>query len=244
MRVLGVDFFDGNVEKAIKESQAGGLIVAPSGPGLANDLPRSEAYRLALTNAELVLPDSGLVCLWLKLLSKKSLRRISGLEFLKVLLNSAELQTSSFWVMPNKSQAEANIAWLERKYKCSIESKSVYHAPMYPKTGFLEDQELLARIKSENYKFIFIQLGGGVQERLGLYLQKNLNKKTTIVCTGAALAFLSGQQIRIPKWADKYYLGWLIRCMSDPLIFVPRYLSAFRLFWLLFRYGDKSPFRA
>ena len=60
---------------------------------------------------------------------------------------------------------------------------------------------------------------------MGLFLQKHLNKKTTIVCTGAALAFLSGQQIRIPKWADKYYLGWLIRCMSDPLIFVPRYLS-------------------
>ena len=215
--------------------------MAPSGPGLATDLPCSEAYRLALKNAELVLPDSGLVCLWLKLVSKGSLRRISGLEFLKVLLNSTKLQDSSFWVMPNKSQAEANIAWLERKYKFSIESNSVYLAPMYPKTGFLEDQELLARIKSQDYKYVFIQLGGGVQERLGLFLQKHLNKKTTIVCTGAALAFLSGQQIRIPKWADKYYLGWLIRCMNDPLIFVPRYLSAFRLFWLLFRYGKESP---
>ena len=48
MRVLGVDFFDGNVEKAIKKSQKGGLVVAPSGPGLASDLRRSEAYRLAL----------------------------------------------------------------------------------------------------------------------------------------------------------------------------------------------------
>ena len=132
--------------------------------------------------------------------------------------------------MPNKNQAKANIAWLERKYKCSINSKSVYHAPMYPKTGFLEDQELLARILREDYKFVFIQLGGGVQERLGLFLQKHLNKKTTIVCTGAALAFLSGQQISIPKWADKYYLGWLIRCMSDPLIFLSQdifLLSAF-----------------
>ena len=244
MRVLGVDFFDGNVEEAIKESQQGGLVVAPSGPGLASDLPRSLAYKIGLTNAKLVLPDSGLLCLWLKFFGKKGILRISGLEFLKSFLDLTKFEDSSFWVMPNKSQANANIKWVERKYKCSIKSKSVYHAPIYPKTGFLEDQDLLARIKSQDYSFVFIQLGGGVQERLGLYLQEHLNKSTTILCTGAALAFLSGQQIRIPKWADKYYLGWLIRCMSDPIIFVPRYLSTFRLFWLLFRYGEESPFRA
>jgi hypothetical protein len=149
VRVLGVDFFDGNVGKAIKESQAGGLIVAPSGPGLANDLPRSLAYKIGLTNAKLVLPDSGLLCLWLKFFGKKGILRISGLEFLKSFLDSTKFEDSSFWVMPNKSPGKGKYRVVERKYKCSIRIENQFiMQPMYSKTGFLEDQELLARIKS------------------------------------------------------------------------------------------------
>ena len=243
VRILGVDFFKGTVEEAVEESRKGGLVVAPSGPGLANDLPNSEAYRSSLLESEMVLPDSGLLCLWLKVFGHKNIMRISGLEYLSVFLDSTDLHGSSFWVMPSESEALANISWLEKKYKFSIESASVYLAPIYSPKVFLEDQDLLAQIESGNYKYIFIQLGGGVQERLGLYLRRHLGNGPTIICTGAALAFLSGQQIRIPRWADKYYLGWFLRCVSNPFKFIPRYLSAFRLFWLLFRHG-KEPYQA
>ncbi len=240
MRILGVDFFKGTVEEAVEMSRDGGLVVAPSGPGLANDLTNSEAYRLSLSESKIVLPDSGLLCLWLKIFGQKSIMRISGLKYLKFFLDSTDLQGVSFWVMPDASQAVANISWLEKEYKFSIEAKSVYHAPIYSPKVFLEDHDLLAKIESGNYKYIFIQLGGGVQERLGLYLLKNLRNAPIIICTGAALAFLSGQQIRIPKWADKYYLGWFLRCLSSPSMYLPRYFGAFRLFWLLFRYGKES----
>jgi UDP-N-acetyl-D-mannosaminuronic acid transferase (WecB/TagA/CpsF family) len=90
-------------------------------------------------------------------------------------------------------------------------------------------------------KTIFIQLGGGVQERLGLFLKKHLNYNPTILCTGAALAFLSGEQVYIPKWADELYLGWLLRCFFNPKLYLPRYLKAFRLIFLLLKYGAKNP---
>ena len=70
MKVLGVKFFEGNVAKAVVEAGKGGLIVAPSGPGLSKDLIFSDSYRCALSTAEIVLPDSGLMCLWLKFLER------------------------------------------------------------------------------------------------------------------------------------------------------------------------------
>ena len=105
MRILGVDFFKGTVEEAVQMSRDGGLVVAPSGPGLANDLTNSEAYRLSLSESKIVLPDSGLLCLWLKFFGCKSIVRISGLEYLSVFLDSTDLQGSSFCVMPNENEA-------------------------------------------------------------------------------------------------------------------------------------------
>ena len=42
----------------------------------------------------------------------------------------------------------------------------------------------------KNYcAYILINLGSGIQEPLGLYLNENLNFKPGIICTGAAIAF-------------------------------------------------------
>ena len=105
---------------------------------------------------------------------------------------------------------------LKEELDIEIEENSVYYAPIYDKNGCIKDEKLLSRIESFSYDYVFIQLGGGTQERLGLYLNEELSYKPSILCTGAAIAFLSGQQIRIPKWADKFYLGWLLSCVSNP----------------------------
>ena len=84
-------------------------------------------------------------------------------------------------------------------------------------------------------------LGGGTQERLGLYLRSELNCKPSIHCVGAAIAFLSGDQVQIPRWADRMYLGWLFRCLSDPARYMPRYWDARKLLSLMIRYGSSLP---
>ena len=88
--MLGVKFFSGSFERVASDhALLGGLVVAPSGPGLANDLPRDPAYRDALFSADLVLPDSGLMALWWNRFhsnEKEKLPRLSGLLFLKELI--------------------------------------------------------------------------------------------------------------------------------------------------------------
>ncbi len=76
---------------------------------------------------------------------------------------------------------------------------------------------------------------------MGLYLRSELNRKPSIHCVGAAIAFLSGDQVLIPSWADHMYLGWLFRCLSDPRRYMPRYWDARKLLSLMIRYGSSLP---
>ena len=242
-RILGIDFFRGSLEDAVIKANGGGLCVAPSGPGLAGDLTNCSVYSRALTQADLVLPDSGLMCLWTKFFSRRPIKRISGLAFLKAYLFSKEFRSgdSTFWIMPDEEQCGANREWLQNESGLSFQDEAFYIAPRYAKTGPMEDSELLAKIIARKPRTIFIQLGGGVQERLGLFLRNKLSFPTTILCTGAALAFLSGEQVKIPNWADRLYLGWLLRCCAKPTVFVPRYLNAFRLIGVLAKNGENLP---
>ncbi len=240
-RILGIDFFNGSLVDSIRLAKLGGLVVAPSGPGLACDLLQCHFYEKSLLKADLVLPDSGLMCLIQKLSGRKGIERISGLKFLQYYLRKFDLEDSSFWIMPNLSQDKANRLWLLDNYGLNVKDDETYCAPIYNKSGPIQDVALLAKIIKKSPKTIFIQLGGGVQERLGLFLKENLEYNPTILCTGAALAFLSGEQAHIPKWGDQLYLGWLFRCFFSPKLFLPRYVKAFRLVFLLFKYGEKSP---
>jgi len=62
-----------------------------------------------------------------------------------------------------------------------------------------------------------------------------------IHCIGAAIAFLSGDQVHIPVWADSFYLGWLFRSISEPTRYIPRYWDARKLLPLMARYRDRLP---
>jgi UDP-N-acetyl-D-mannosaminuronic acid transferase (WecB/TagA/CpsF family) len=58
---------------------------------------------------------------------------------------------------------------------------------------------------------------------------------------GAAIAFLSGDQVHIPVVVDQLGLGWLWRSVSNPKRFVPRYWDARHLVPLMLRYKDRLP---
>ena len=49
------------------------------------------------------------------------------------------------------------------------------------------------------------------------------------MCTGAAISFFTGDQAPINVFFDKIYLGWLIRIIFNPIVFLPRYLKTLKL---------------
>ena len=98
-----------------------------------------------------------------------------------------------------------------------------YLAPNY-KIKNLSDEKLLNQIRKIRPDFILTNIGGGRQEILGLYLKSNLKIKTTILCTGAAISFFTKDQAPINSFIDKFYLGWFVRLMFNPLVFSKKIL--------------------
>jgi exopolysaccharide biosynthesis WecB/TagA/CpsF family protein len=239
-RILGLDFFLGTAIQAVERMQSGGLLVIPAAPAL-KDLGTNAGYREALLNADLVIADSAFMVIVWNRLQRDSIRRLSGLEYLRELLKQADIRQpgNAMWIMANPVSAGRNLAWLAGQ-GIIVPEDCVYMAPMYGKEE-LADESLQAQIERIRPKHVILTVGGGVQERLGLYLKRNLSYQPAIHCVGAAIAFLSGDQVRIPVWADRNYLGWLYRSIAEPKRYVPRYWEARKLLYLLIRYRDRLP---
>lgn len=247
--ILGLPFFNGGVQEALERVADGGLMVAPSGPGLAWDLMTNSAYRSAVTTADVAIMDSGImVLLWnsMNLLSKRNrIERLSGLKFLDVLLMQSALRSAgqSLWLMPSKEDMEINLEWLRRNGFDHLDSDDCVVAPVYKRApdGGIEDKVLLQRIEERRPAWVILNVGSGVQEPLGHWLREHLSYRPAIICTGAAIGFLSGIQANIPSWADRFYLGWLLRILHNPRRFFPRYARALRLVPLLLRWRQMLP---
>ena len=237
--ILGIDFFQGSAAAAVDEMSHGGLLVVPAAPAL-KDLETDAGYREALLNADVAIADSAFMVLIWNFLEKDSLIRLSGLEYLRELLGREDARRpgNTVWVKASELSAERNLAWLKEQ-GIEVPEECIYIAPMYGKE--IEDVRLLDLLERLRPQHVIVTVGGGTQERLGLYLKRRLTYRPAIHCIGAAIAFLSGDQVRIPMWADKFYLGWLFRSLSEPARYVPRYWAARKLLALMRRSRERLP---
>jgi UDP-N-acetyl-D-mannosaminuronic acid transferase (WecB/TagA/CpsF family) len=239
-RILGINFFVGSAEEAVQIGLQGGLVVVPAAPALV-ELQSNEHYREAVFNADLAITDSGLMVLLWRMIAGKKIPRVSGLKYLKLLHEMKALQPceSVLWIMPNAAARDQNLAWL-RSQGYDFTDRDCYLAPHYS-SGSIVDDVLVEMTNQRKPKHIVVCLGGGTQERVGLMLKRKCDFKPSIHCIGAAIGFLTGNQVRIPVWADKFYLGWLFRCFSEPGKFVPRYWKACKLVPMMIRCRENPP---
>ena len=238
--ILGVRFFAGDAHEAVEIGSRGGLVVAPAAPALV-DLARDPDYRQALAGADLAITDSGFLVLLWNLMHRDRIHRVSGLEYLRLLLASPDFQTGGkvLWVMPSQDSMERNLAWLNASGH-AFTPQDCHLAPKYPRGGIV-DEKLIELVRERAPRHVVVCVGGGIQEKLGLYLKSHSSPVPAIHCIGAAIGFLSGDQVRIPAWADRTVLGWFFRCVSNPQRFVPRYARALALPMMLWRYGSRMP---
>ena len=238
-QILGIQFFNGDVDEAVASMfQDGGFLVAPSGTCFAR-LREDERYRRAIVAADMAIADSGLMVVIWRLLRRENVQRISGLKYLKHLLGKLNGEgTKVFWVLPNERACQKLIDW-SRRESFLINTENCYIAPRYGSD--IEDGNLLALIEQHRPENVMIAIGSGAQEKLGFYLRENLSYRPAIHCIGAALGFITGDQRRIPDWADRFFLGWLWRLVAQPSIFIPRLSHALELPWLIWKYGEKLP---
>jgi N-acetylglucosaminyldiphosphoundecaprenol N-acetyl-beta-D-mannosaminyltransferase len=239
-QILGISFFNGDVDEALTAmDQRGGFLIAPSGTCFGR-LREDEMYRRAVLAADLVIPDSGFMVLLWRLFRREKIARISGLKYLKRLLCrlKGEKTGEVFCIVSGERARRKFFEW-SRREAFPIASSKCYVAPRYRLE--VEDENLLSVLEQNRPSQIVIAIGSGAQEKLGYYLRENLPYRPAIHCIGAALGFITGEQMRIPNWADQFYLGWLLRLISQPRRFVPRLMRGFGLPWLIWKYGEKLP---
>ena len=239
-QILGIRFFNGDVEEAVGLMlQRGGLLVAPSGTCFAR-LREDERYRRAIVAADLTIADSGLMVLLWRLLRRQKVERISGYEYLKHLLVRLKREGNRdvFWVLAAKHAQRSLFDW-SRREGFSVAEKNCYVAPWYGSE--VEDRDLLALLEQHRPTHVIVAIGSGAQEKLGYFMRENLSYRPAIHCIGAALGFITGDQISIPDWADRSYLGWFFRLLAQPRVFIPRLSRAFQLPRLILKYGEKLP---
>ncbi len=247
IRILQIPFGVGNVHELVEAAlDLRGLVTAPSAPCLA--LAAKDArYTGQLAESQLVLPDSGaMVLVWRLIRPSSPLQRVSGLAFLSTMLEDPRLRQPGalFLVDPSPEASARNRCWLQGR-GIPIQVEDQYVAPLYS-PDCVEDPILLDRLRQRAPRYVLINLGGGIQERLGAWLQQQWQqdsadpKLPAIFCTGAAIAFLTGEQSRIPAWADRLYLGWAVRCLGRSSIYVPRYFKSFPVLYYTLRAALKK----
>ena len=218
-----------------------GLFLFPSGPGLST-LEDDMQYYESLKKADINFFDSGYFVLLLKLLKNINVNKCSGYLFIKYFLEYLKYSKTNIKIMsvdPSKNLSTSIKKFLLKDY---LKKKQLinYVAPFYNNYNII-DPTLLKIIKKKKPRFIIINIGGGIQELLGLYLKKNLNYKLTIICTGGALMFLTGDQAPISVSLDRFYLGWFVRILYNPKTFLARYIKAFKLFYIV--WNNKITFK-
>lgn len=203
-----------------------GLFVFPAGPALAS-IDDSKEYYKSIQKADLVFFDSGFFVLLLKIFKNISVDKFSGYKFLNLFFNYLKKNNKKkiFCIDPNLNFSSSNKLYIK-----NLGVKQVYNyvAPKYIKKKLI-DKKLLKLINKIKPNIIVINIGGGTQEVLGLYLRDKVNIKPTILCTGGAISFFTGDQAPINFFIDKYYLGWLVRLIFNPFLFFKRYLVGLKL---------------
>lgn len=238
--VLGIPFVSGTdaASAAAYSLQTGGLTVAPSGPNLA-DAPSDPRYVEAVSSSDCAVADSALmVGLWHLLNPSTRIQRVSGLALLREAIKHPILTRGpSLWVCPNAQEASSTRQYLKN---AGLNNFATYVAPLYAQ-DHVQDRALLQRVEDIRPACVVICIGGGIQEKLGFWLREQLSYRPALLCTGAAIAFLTGHQASIPALADRFCIGWLLRCLRQPRRFIPRYARAIRLVGVMFRWKSRPP---
>ena len=229
MRIIkfhGISFFSGSYTEIKRKIDKGGILVAPAASALSQ-IYKNRNYYNALKKSDVAILDSGFFCILLRIFKRVRAIKLSGFLFLSRFLNEkihGKIHGKILLIDPSKASRKLNSAFLKSK---GIKNFKSYLAPLY--NSNIHDVKLLKLIKIYKPKYIIINLGGGTQELVALYIKNNINFKISIFCTGAAIAFMTGEQAPINKVIDRLYLGWFIRFLWNPIKNFKRTVQSFNL---------------
>lgn len=231
VKFLNIKFFDSsyeNIDKYLKKK--GGYLVAPAASALAN-VYSDKSYLNSLQKSTVAIFDSGLFCLLSLMFKFVKVKKFSGYKFINSFINDQrKIKCKILLLEPSTYSSKINNLYLKSH---KFRFLKHYICPLYQKNVI--DKNLIKLINNYKPRFIIINIAGGTQEKLALYIKSNINWKIIIICSGAALSFLSDKKLKykITKYVDEMYLGWLFRLLNNPKFFGYRLMKSLQIIFLV-----------
>ena len=228
---LGIRFYDYPFVELMNKINKGGYLVAPAASSLSQIIS-DKYHHKALKKSSIAIFDSGFFCLLLLILKGIVVKKNSGFLFLKNFLKYKYAKNKKFLCIdPTHKDSLINQSFLRKNKFTQVKS---YIAPKYNPRDVI-DVKLCKLVNLYKPRYILINIGGGVQEKLALYISQQSKHNPVSLCLGAAIGFYTGSQAPISSLVDQLYLGWLMRVIYNPVIFIPRIVQSIYLTRLFFK---------
>jgi exopolysaccharide biosynthesis WecB/TagA/CpsF family protein len=178
------------------------------------------AFRSTYADAAYVLLDSRFLAYILRASTGLSIRVCTGSDLTQQLFESV-IRFKDKIVLVGGSTAQADC--LKKKY--SLNDLRHFNPPM----GFINRpecvEECLQFIEAQSpFRFCFLAVGAPQQELLAQMLKLRGKTLGLVLCTGAAINFLTGAERRAPRWIQLAGFEWAYRLIQDPPRLARRYL--------------------
>ncbi len=197
-------------------------------------LEREESFRAAYSAQDLVVADGNPI-VWVSKLAGKPVELMPGSELVLPLTQLAAQSGVSIALI---GSSDASLAAAAEALKSAAPGLQIayIHAPAF---GFDPSGDaaraILEDLNQSGAQLAFLALGAPKQEVFAA-LGRSLAPSVGFASIGAGLDFLSGTQVRAPKWVRKIAMEWFWRMAGNPRRLFARYaLSALVLPGLAWR---------
>ena len=219
--VFGISFEQFTIcelSKKILDGCCDGSIIATPNVDHVVRYHNDQRFKEIYSKVDCLVNDSRILKLLSSLgVTNKITSLVPGSDLTKALFDKAVAGTC-FCVIGGSDET---IGVVRKKYP-NIEIDH-YNPPMGFITSEAEVEKCIQFIKKSSSSVAFLAVGSPRQEELALRV-KNAGSSSALLCIGASILFLSGEEKRAPKILQHLNLEWLFRLLNDPKRLARRYL--------------------
>ena len=192
-------------------------------------LRRNPEFRNAYTNADIITADGAPVA-WLARFQNASIERATGADLLIPLANAAAEAQLSVFLFGTSADVMARAG---RELGDQTDGTIDIAGTLAPSMTFNptgpEADAAIAKIKASGARLCFIALGAPKQEVFAEYARSQ-GLACGMICIGAALDFIAGEQVRAPQAMRNNGLEWVWRLATNPRRLGRRYAECAAVF--------------
>jgi N-acetylglucosaminyldiphosphoundecaprenol N-acetyl-beta-D-mannosaminyltransferase len=189
------------------------------------------SFAQAVNAADLVCADGMPLVTATRLLYKKEIERVAGMDMMPTAMEAAAKEGISVFFYGASRKVLDKMEERARKELPQLQIAGSF-APPFKQFSEQEKKEHLQLINDSGAGIVMVALGCPKQERWMAENSKHIN--AVLLGVGAAFSVYANMRKRAPEWIRNLSLEWLFRLFQDPLRLFKRYCYTNSKFIALF----------